>query len=68
MTTVAEAVKESLLGITLPTDLSQESRTTFLKHARQDEEGSLFMEEEDFIDAIAPPDENYVSDKSLGQL
>ena len=63
MATVADAVKESLLGTTLPADLTQESRTTFLKHARQDEDGNLFMEEEDFINAIAPPDENYVSEK-----
>jgi solute carrier family 25 aspartate/glutamate transporter 12/13 len=61
MATVADVVKESLLGATLPADLTQESRTTFLKHARQDANGDLYMEEEDFINAIAPPDENYVS-------
>lgn len=63
MATVAETVKESLLGATLSADLTQESRTTFLKHARQDENGDLYMEEQDFVDAIAPPDENYVSAK-----
>ena len=61
MATVANTVKESLLGTTLPAELTQESRTTFLKHARQDENGDFYMEEEDFINAIAPPDENYVS-------
>jgi solute carrier family 25 aspartate/glutamate transporter 12/13 len=61
MATVADTVKETLLGASLPADLTQESRTTFLKHARQDENGDFYMEEEDFINAIAPPDENYVS-------
>jgi solute carrier family 25 aspartate/glutamate transporter 12/13 len=50
-----------LLGATMPAELTQESRTTFLKHARKDENGDFYMEEEDFINAIAPPDENYVS-------
>lgn len=63
MATVAETVKESLLGATLPAELTQESRTTFLKHAKQEENGDYYMEEEDFINAIAPPEENYVSDQ-----
>lgn len=61
MATMTEAVKESLLGTTLPADLTQESRTTFLKHAKQDQDGEYYMEEEDFVHAIAPPDEDYVS-------
>jgi hypothetical protein len=61
MATVADTVKESLLGATLPAELTQESRTTFLEYARQDQNGDYYMEEEDFINAIAPPDENYVS-------
>jgi solute carrier family 25 aspartate/glutamate transporter 12/13 len=61
MATMTETVKESLLGTTLPADLTQESRTTFLKHAKQDQDGEYYMEEENFINAIAPPDENYVS-------
>lgn len=68
MATVTEAVKESLLGTTLPTDVTQESRTSFLQHARQDEDGILYMEEEDFINAIAPPDENYVSVENKKQI
>jgi solute carrier family 25 (mitochondrial aspartate/glutamate transporter), member 12/13 len=60
MATVTETVKESLLGTTLPADLTQESRTTFVKHAKQDQDGEYYMEEEDFVNAIAPPDENYV--------
>ena len=66
MATVADTVKESLLGTSLPQDLSPSSRTTFLKHATRDEEtDELYMGEEEFVDAIAPPDQNYVSQTSL---
>lgn len=61
MATVTEAVKESLLGSTTPTSLSTESRTNFLKYAKRDQDGELYMNEEDFINAIAPPEEDYVS-------
>lgn len=62
MGTVAESVKESLLGTSQPAQLSPSSRTTFLKHARRDEDsGELYMGEEEFINAIAPPEQNYVS-------
>lgn len=60
MATVTEAVKESLLGSTAPTNLSSESRATFLKYAQQDTDGELYMNEEDFINAVAPPEEDYV--------
>jgi solute carrier family 25 aspartate/glutamate transporter 12/13 len=61
MATVAESVKESLLGTSVPEQLSPSSRTTFLKHARRDEEtDELYMGEEEFVNAIAPPDQNYV--------
>ena|ERR1700761_5061551 len=62
MATVTEAVKESLLGKEAPASLSSESRLTFLKHANKEEDGELYMSEEDFINAIAPPEEDYVSD------
>jgi solute carrier family 25 (mitochondrial aspartate/glutamate transporter), member 12/13 len=62
MATVAETVKESLLGTSQPAELSASSRTTFLKHARRDEDtGELYMGEEEFVNAIAPPDQDYVS-------
>ena len=61
MASVKESIKESLLGTTQPEDLSVESRTSFLKFARQGEDGELFMGEEEFINAIAPPGEDYVS-------
>ncbi|KIV95661.1 hypothetical protein PV10_03286 [Exophiala mesophila] len=59
MATVTEAVKESLLGSTAPDNLSTESRATFLKHATPSDDGVLYMTEEDFINAIAPPEEDY---------
>lgn len=62
MATITESVKESLLGVSQPENLSQTSRTTFLKHARKDEEsGEYYMGEDDFINAIAPAEEDYVS-------
>lgn len=33
----------------------------FYRHARKDESGELYMNEEDFINAIAPAQEDYVS-------
>jgi solute carrier family 25 aspartate/glutamate transporter 12/13 len=64
VTKVKEAVKESLLGSDLQSDvqLSAQSKATFDKNARKDEEsGELFMGEEEFINAIAPVGEDYVS-------
>jgi len=71
MATVTETVKESLVGSVHPTGLTNESRTTFFQNSRQEgEDGELYMNEEDFINAIAPPQEDYVSfqhpNRSLG--
>lgn len=61
--TVKDAVKESLVGSS--TDQSQPShqaKTNFLRHARKDEgTEDLYMTEDDFINAIAPKHEDYVS-------
>jgi hypothetical protein len=66
MATVAETVKESLLGTSQPEQLSPSSRTTFLKHARRDEDNDeLYMGEEEFVNAIAPAEQNYVSSTPL---
>lgn len=62
MATVAETVRESLIGTSQPEQLSPSSRTSFLKHARRDEgTDDLYMGEEEFVNAIAPPEQNYVS-------
>lgn len=61
-TKVKLAVKESLLGSEDPSKLSAQTRAAFLSHARKDgETGELYMGEEEFIDAIAPKKEDYVS-------
>lgn len=62
MATVTETVKESLIGTTREPQLSQQAKVTFDQHAIKDEEtGELYMTEEQFVDAIAPAGEDYVS-------
>lgn len=62
MATAKQAVKESLLGAMREPELSQQTKATFDRNARQDEAtGDPYMIEEDFVNAIAPASENYVS-------
>lgn len=66
VTKVAEGVKETLLGSTVQEQeleqLTGQTSATFRLHARKDEEsGELVMGVEEFINAIAPKDEDYVS-------
>lgn len=62
MATVTETVKESLIGTTREPQLSQQAKVTFDQHAIKDEgTGELYMTEEQFVDAIAPAGEDYVS-------
>ena len=64
MATAKQAIKESLLGTTRDPELSQQTKATFDRNARQDEAtGDLYMTEEDFVNAIAPASENYVSSR-----
>ncbi|KAI0119897.1 mitochondrial carrier domain-containing protein [Nemania sp. FL0031] len=59
-TTVKEAVKSSLLGSEEPATLLASYRATFLSNAKKDEKtGELVMGPEEFVDAIAPADEDY---------
>ena len=61
-TTVKEAVKDSLLGTEDPVELSSKTRAYFADHAVKDaESGELYMGEDEFVNAIAPQDEDYVS-------
>ena len=61
MATIKDQVKESLLGSTHIAQLSQLWRSTFMKHAKKDDDtGEYYMGENEFIDAIAPPTEDYV--------
>jgi solute carrier family 25 aspartate/glutamate transporter 12/13 len=62
MATVKEQVVESLLGTTAEPQLTKETRANFMKYALKDEQtGDYFLDEQRFIDAIAPPTEDYVS-------
>lgn len=61
MTSVKESFKEKLVGSTEEPQLSHQARSNFLRHARKDEYGELFMNEDDFINAVAPKQEDYVS-------
>ena len=65
MATVTESIKESLVGTTEEPQLSQEVKANFMKYAKADENGELYMGSEEFIDAIAPAEEDYVSRASL---
>lgn len=61
-TAVKEAVKESLIGSEEPVQLSSQTKARFNSHAVKDPEtGELFMGPDEFINAVAPPDEDYVS-------
>ncbi|KAL2119524.1 hypothetical protein VTJ04DRAFT_6485 [Mycothermus thermophilus] len=60
VTTVKEAVKETLVGSQEPAQLSAQTRARFNRHAVKDPEtGELFLGPEQFVDAIAPPNEDY---------
>ncbi len=62
MATVTEAVKETLVGTTINVEPSQEVRVTFDRHSiRDDVSGENYMTEKEFVNAIAPLHENYVS-------
>ena len=68
LTTAKELVKESLLGSEVAGDiqLSAQSKATFEKNAQKDAEtGELFMGEEEFVNAIAPRDEDYVGGHNI---
>ncbi|KAK5126727.1 hypothetical protein LTR85_009661 [Meristemomyces frigidus] len=60
MATVTEALKESLLGAETEPELSTQTRHDFLQHALKDEEtGEQYLDEQAFIDAVAPQGEDY---------
>lgn len=59
--TVKDAVKGSFLGTEEPTELSSKTKAAFVSSATKDpESGELYMSQEQFINAIAPADEDYV--------
>ena len=61
MASVTEQAKEALLGTTDEPQLSQQTRAEFNSYAIQDSEtGEEYLDEEQFINAIAPKGEDYV--------
>lgn len=57
-----EATKESLIGVDLESQSSEQSHTEFMQHAKKDEDtGEYYMGEKEFVDAVAPEGEDYVS-------
>lgn len=66
MASAKVAIKESLLGADIEPDVSLQSKATFERNARTDEEtGESFLTEDDFVNAIAPSTENYVRGDAL---
>ncbi|KIW00125.1 hypothetical protein, variant [Verruconis gallopava] len=59
MATVGEQIKETLVGATTEPQLSETNRKEFLRHAHRGEDGELYMNEQEFINAIAPASEDY---------
>lgn len=57
---IKESLKETLLGTEEPATVSSESKDRFLKYATIEDNGEMFMTQEDFVNAIAPPEEDYV--------
>ncbi|KXJ92993.1 mitochondrial carrier protein [Microdochium bolleyi] len=57
--TVTEAVKESLVGSDESDKLSAPVRAIFVANAKRDDAGELYMGPEEFIEAIAPTEEDY---------
>ena len=61
MASVIEQTKEALIGTTDEPQLSQQTRAEFYNYAIQDPEtGEKYLDEEQFINAIAPKGEDYV--------
>ena len=61
MATTAETVKDALVGYRKPEEMSSETRANWVQFSKTDEKGESYMDRDAFIDAIAPPDEDYVS-------
>lgn len=70
MAQMKESIKATLVGTTTEPEpeppMTAQVKSNFMQHARPDSEtGDLCMTEEDFINAIAPKNENYVSTKAF---
>lgn len=62
MATIKDQLKDSLVGTVIEPSLSTDAQATFERHAQKDQgTGELFMTEEDFVNAVAPSHEDFVS-------
>jgi solute carrier family 25 aspartate/glutamate transporter 12/13 len=62
MTKVTEAVKATLVGTEEELGLSHQIKANFIQYAQKDETtGELYMTEDNFVNAIAPNNQDYVS-------
>ncbi|KAK4508288.1 hypothetical protein PRZ48_002026 [Zasmidium cellare] len=60
MERVKDSVKETLVGTEDEPQMSLQSRQEFMQHAIKDEAtGEYYMGEKQFVDAVAPPGEDY---------
>ena len=58
---VKESAKEKLVGVEMEDKSTAQTRAEFMQHAVQDEEsGEYYMGQTEFVNAIAPPKEDYV--------
>lgn len=65
MAMIKDQVKESLVGTIVEPSLSTDAQATFERNAKKDEgTGELYMTEEEFVNAIAPSNEDYVGPSS----
>lgn len=65
MATITEQVKEVLLGAEEDGQLSEQTKREFLARAVQDPDTQdYYMSQQEFVDAVAPAGEDYVSDHS----
>ena len=65
MAALSEQVGEVLMGTTDEPQLSQLTRSAFMKHAQKDEtSGDYYLNEDAFIEAVAPESEDYVSNSA----
>lgn len=59
---VKEAVKETLVGSEEPVQLSAQTKARFVRYALKDAEaGEAYLGPEEFVNAVAPPSEDFVS-------
>lgn len=65
MATVKDQVVESLIGVTTEPQLNKETRAAFMTHAIKDNNGDYYLDENTFIEAIAPATEDYVSQQQM---